>query len=649
MRKKSLSLALALVLALSLAVPGLAASTSVTMIRTDYTGANSPDNGVGWSYTEFSDGLAPVRDDETGKMNYINTNGKLILPQEYNCFGFSEGMALVEKNEKLGYIDRTGKVIIPLQYDEAGYFSNGLAPVKKNGKCGYIDRTGKIVLSVQYDEALPFSEGLAAVEKDGKWGYIDTTGKVIIPLNLEYDYADAFSDGLAIVMKQVPGEHFVYSKYGYIDRTGKEAIPLKYDAVEPFSNGFAAVWKDSLKDTSTMYLDCGVIDHTGKVIVPLEYDEVGDFSDGLARVWKRNEDGTYLDNYVDTTGKLLVFKEYYCGDFFEGLASVTKADGDKYGYIDRTGKMVIPQEYDWAGNFFDGLAVVAKDERYGYTDRTGKVVIPLKYDAAASFSEGLAAVEQDGKWGYIDQTGKLVIPFQYDEAYAFSEGLATIMKNGKGGFIDTSGKLVASFPFHFLYDVTFSNGIAVVTDDNDKLVIFKKSGFDQPSTPVIPSFLDVSAGAYYASPVQWAVEKEITAGTSATTFSPDNTCTTAQILTFLWRAKGSPAPTKRDPSVPSGQYYSDAANWALEKGLTEQFTANAPATRLATVTYLWKLAGSPAVTGGTSFTDVTENTQAVAWAVKQGITKGTSDTTFSPSTTCTRGQIVTFLHRDLAE
>lgn len=171
-----------------------------------------------------------------------------------------------------------------------------------------------------------------------------------------------------------------------------------------------------------------------------------------------------------------------------------------------------------------------------------------------------------------------------------------------------------------------------------------------PETSSASAFSDVAAGAYYADAVKWAVEKGITSGTTTTTFSPNNTCTTAQILTFLWRANGSPAPTGKNAAVPAGQYYTDAANWALEKGLTDNFNADTPATRAATVTYLWKLAGKPAAEAA-AFTDVdagAEYAQAVAWAVKKGVTAGTSATTFAPGNTCTRGQIVTFLHRSLA-
>lgn len=172
-----------------------------------------------------------------------------------------------------------------------------------------------------------------------------------------------------------------------------------------------------------------------------------------------------------------------------------------------------------------------------------------------------------------------------------------------------------------------------------------------PSSSATPKFTDVAAGAYYAEPVQWAIENNITAGTSDTTFSPDQTCTTAQILTFLWRANGQPEPTIQNPfsDVSSGDYYYKAALWAFEMGLVDgkAFNGDTPCTRSATMTYFWKLSGKPK-TGSNIFTDVPNNAdyaQAVAWAVTQNITSGTGNNAFSPDATCTRAQIVSFLYR----
>ena len=166
-------------------------------------------------------------------------------------------------------------------------------------------------------------------------------------------------------------------------------------------------------------------------------------------------------------------------------------------------------------------------------------------------------------------------------------------------------------------------------------------------------FDDVSANAYYADAVKWAVEQGITSGTSATTFSPDMSCTRAQIVTFLWRANGSPKADGANPftDVSADAYYYDAVLWAVKEGITSGTTAatfspDATVTRGQTVTFLYRATGAPAVTGG-SFADVAADTYyagAVAWAVKEGVTSGTSATTFSPDAPCTRGQIVTFLY-----
>ena len=168
-------------------------------------------------------------------------------------------------------------------------------------------------------------------------------------------------------------------------------------------------------------------------------------------------------------------------------------------------------------------------------------------------------------------------------------------------------------------------------------------------------FDDVSANAYYADAVKWAVEQGITSGTSATTFSPDMSCTRAQIVTFLWRANGSPKADGANPftDVSADAYYYDAVLWAVKEGITSGTTAatfspDATVTRGQTVTFLYRAAGAPAVTGG-SFADVAADAYyagAVAWAVKEGVTSGTSATTFSPDAPCTRGQIVTFLYQD---
>ncbi len=172
-------------------------------------------------------------------------------------------------------------------------------------------------------------------------------------------------------------------------------------------------------------------------------------------------------------------------------------------------------------------------------------------------------------------------------------------------------------------------------------------------------FRDVSAAEYYAEGVNWAVANGITNGTSATAFSPEDSCTRAQMVTFLWRAMGCPQPeTAESPFADvrdRNEYYYDAVLWAVENEITTgtdktHFAPDSTVTRAQTVTFLWRLAGKSAAQADNPFADVSAESyyfSPVLWAVAQKITTGTDKTHFMPDSPCTRAQIVTFLYRDL--
>ena len=183
-------------------------------------------------------------------------------------------------------------------------------------------------------------------------------------------------------------------------------------------------------------------------------------------------------------------------------------------------------------------------------------------------------------------------------------------------------------------------------------VIFMKAN-GNPQTGV---FVDVATGSYYEDAVDWAVENGITKGTDDTHFSPDGICTRAQAVTFLWRTAGSPASkTSAMPftDVPVGSYYYDAVLWAVENGITKgtsdtTFSPNMTCSRAQIVAFLWRSEKSPAAGTVNPFADVKADAyyaDAVLWAVKEDVTKGTTATTFSPDANCTRAQIVTFIWR----
>lgn len=172
---------------------------------------------------------------------------------------------------------------------------------------------------------------------------------------------------------------------------------------------------------------------------------------------------------------------------------------------------------------------------------------------------------------------------------------------------------------------------------------------------VLNFFYDVPNDSFYYEAVKWAAGKNIASGVGNNLFAPDQPCTRAQIVTFLWRAAGSPEPENSGSfsDVPASAYYAKAVAWAVENGITTgtgdgMFSPDAVCTRAQAVTFLWRYEKAPVASRSNPFTDVAADSyyaDAVLWAVKEDITKGTTDTTFSPGADCTRAQIVTFLWR----
>ena len=213
--------------------------------------------------------------------------------------------------------------------------------------------------------------------------------------------------------------------------------------------------------------------------------------------------------------------------------------------------------------------------------------------------------------------------------------------------------------------------LTVLDKDGKEIKLTKKNDtqytFTMPASKVeinaafvkeveVSPFSDVSTSAYYYEAVKWAQEKGITSGIGNGLFGSNQPCTRGQIVTFLWRAAGSPAPKSVSmpfPDVPKGSYYETAVLWAVENGITKgtsdtTFSPDATCSRAQIVTFLWRSQKSPAVGSVNPFTDVSANayyTDAVLWAVEENITKGTTATMFSPDADCTRAQIVTLLYR----
>lgn len=201
------------------------------------------------------------------------------------------------------------------------------------------------------------------------------------------------------------------------------------------------------------------------------------------------------------------------------------------------------------------------------------------------------------------------------------------------------------------YEYEYCTSSLFLLDDHAVDTILAGGDPSQPTAPA-SGFEDVPDGAYYTEAVTWAVDNEIAQGDGQGHFFPDQDCTAEQILTFIWRAYGSPDSTATCPfqGVKDTSPYYKALCWAGEKGIVDDTgSSSAPCTREMAVTYLWKAAGSPEPTISATFSDVPDScAKAVSWAVENEITQGTGGGLFSPDVVCSRGQIATFLYRDLA-
>ena len=274
-----------------------------------------------------------------------------------------------------------------------------------------------------------------------------------------------------------------------------------------------------------------------------------------------------------------------------------------------------------------------------YTTLTGEVELYHKSSSGGGWYDSYYTIKTTaGAGGSISPSGSVSVREGRDQTFTITPDKSYAVSNVK---ID--GKSIGAVKSYTFENVSRTHTIEVI--------FMKANG--NPQTGV---FVDVATGSYYEDAVDWAVENGITKGTDDTHFSPDGICTRAQAVTFLWRAAGSPKPETRTmpfTDVPAGSYYYDAVLWAVENDITKgtsdtTFSPNMTCTRAQIVAFLWRSEKSPAAGTANPFADVKSTAyyaDAVLWAVKENITKGTTNTTFSPDADCTRAQIVTFLWR----
>ena len=316
-------------------------------------------------------------------------------------------------------------------------------------------------------------------------------------------------------------------------------------------------------------------------------------------------------------------------------STLNPSDG-KLEWVDDKGEL-LPDDTTVKANTTYKWRFTPDDDNY--TTLTGEVELYHKSSSGGGWYDSYYTIKATaGTGGSISPSGSVSVREGRDQTFTITPDKSYAVANVK---ID--GKSIGTVKSYTFENVRRTHTIEVI--------FMKANGNLQTGV-----FVDVATGSYYEDAVDWAVENGITQGTDDTHFAPDGICTRAQAVAFLWRAAGSPKPETRTmpfTDVPAGSYYYDAVLWAVENDITKgtsdtTFSPNMTCTRAQIVAFLWRSEKSPAAGTANPFADVKSAAyyaDAVLWAAKKDITKGTTNTTFSPDADCTRAQIVTFLWR----
>lgn len=333
---------------------------------------------------------------------------------------------------------------------------------------------------ISYDFLGDFSDSLAPVKKGDLWGFIDIDGNLVVKLK----YKAGFD-----IPKYAMGLCGIYSPEhdarGYINTKGEIVIPFVYYSISPFHDSVTVVYQIGRADGSGN-ARVSIIDMKGKILVdeaPTAYSYETYFVHGLARIMREFRHG-----FMDKSGKIVIPAKYDdVRDFSEGKAAVkftNSLDESKWGYIDEKGSVVIDFLFkNEPTSFSDNRAfILGTDNKWGIIDETGKIIVEPKYNTVYPFSEGLATVSYlDDKWQryyeIIDKNGKVIKSFTKDKQgnqielmSGFKDGIALAMKSYKYGFIDKKGNVVVDFQFRKLNQMNNGRAYAEKYDEKTRKV-----------------------------------------------------------------------------------------------------------------------------------------------------------------------------------
>lgn len=618
MKKRLFSLVLVLCLCMGLTVPVMAAEPE----DASYYGASTWTNHMAYGLS----GIKISKSSNTADREAFEEATGLTVFSQKEVFPIGDslkGGAFTQ--EYFGLKDSTGAVVFPAEFTSMEYIGENRIVANRSDKTRKDNDTkswaelGFGVYTTNGAELFPPSAASIAFANDDKRTFLITP---------KAGNGKTFDNISTVGMEQI---FYLKTCVGLYDWDFKELLsPKTYALIEYMQDGYYLIREGHADADGTCYWSYGIYKYGTGVVIPCQR-EIG--------------------------------ISYLGSDMFR-----VRTAPFCYGAVDGSGRQVLPAIYAGIRSYSNGYFAVAIPRSEQYRQRAIKENSPTEsYDNRHGAGD-MSDTEGYLTMGIVDTNGTVYSSFDHDLAYIGEDGRA-YLKRWNGGhekyypYPNIAGwnQLFYIVKSYNIEKISLSSPTPTgktITDILHERGI-STDGTSMPSTPVsstVGGFVDVKESDYFADAVLWAAEKNITSGTSATTFSPGTTCNRAQILTFLWRANGSPEPTAANPftNVKPADYFYKAALWAAEKGLVSgsAFGANTNCTRAMTVEYLWKVAGSPTPSANASFTDIPANAdyaQAVAWAVENKITSGTGGGKFSPAATCTRGQIVTFLYRAMGK
>ncbi|QIU95088.1 WG repeat-containing protein [Bacteroides faecium] len=414
----------------------------------------------------FEGGLAKVRIKD--KFGFINEKGDVVLKVQYSVIeDFVDGVAKIcigakyNKNTddleggKWGYVEDNGEILIKPIYDDIEYFNKfNIAKTKKGKVYGWVSRYGQELIKPEYTEIGELIDGMARVCKggkigksgqleNGKWGFVDDGGRIVI--KVKYRSAGEFCEGVAWVgtgpmrYSYINKQGMVISEDSYTNNNARNGIIIQQKMLHK---------KESKTGKKGMFY--GILDTRGMVLEDFVYNAIAMNQHNWASALDISTGKSYFLH--NENGKITKL-EAGALDFKFNNEIERYTIGDKSGYVRRDGKLMIEPKYKVLGDYTDYTIASENGSGFGYLSKTGDVLIPFEYDKTSAFNDGYASVCKQNKWYVIDSKNNVTLTTDMDYLGVYSEGLIPAMKGGKAGFISLDGKEAMPFNYEMVSSV----------------------------------------------------------------------------------------------------------------------------------------------------------------------------------------------------